>query len=168
MFAIICHGISILLAGDFLSFLILCEELFSGPINFHKIARYFKTTKLCKVEIVALSKFSCMCSKSSNAAVSSGHVPCHLLALFLQRMMWYASLWEHGNRFVKSPCINYGCQKNSFQCKLSVGVHCRYCRCGTLVIAMSVRICSEELFVLLFMSSCHAFTGCETLAYFCM
>ena len=31
-----------------------------------------KTTKHCKVEIVALSKFSCMCSKSSNAAVSSG------------------------------------------------------------------------------------------------
>ena len=52
-----------------------CEELFSGLIDFHDVTNlvwYIKTTKHCKIEIVALSKFSCMCSKSSNAAVSSG------------------------------------------------------------------------------------------------
>ena len=60
-------------------FLSLCEELFSGLIEFHNVTnlvRYIKTTKHCKVEIVAPSKFSCMCSKSSNAAVSSGKTFC--------------------------------------------------------------------------------------------
>ena len=36
------------------------------------VRSYIKTTKRCNVEIVAFLMLSCMCSRSSNAAVTSG------------------------------------------------------------------------------------------------